>query len=143
MRLFERWLGRESEQESAAENIERLTFKSNAKHGQETDAEYEDDASFSWLGTNQSFGNVPDALRGTDDERSATDTMSLRTLAITDDATYTVEEKALKLNDSEKETDDDTVPTRTLSLAEDPTSTFDEDEGVDPYNTGRFDTAKS
>ena len=143
MKLFQRWLGRQSEQESTAENIERSTVKSNAKHGQEADSEYEDDASFNWLGTDQRFGNVPDALRGTDDERSATDTMSLRTLAITDDATYTVEEKALKLNDSEKETDNDTVPTRTLSLAEDSTSTFDEDEGVDPYNTGRFDTAKS
>lgn len=135
-------MGRESEQESAAENIERSTIKSNAKHGQEPDSEYEDDASFNWLGTDQRFGNVPDALRGTDDERSATDAMSVRTLAITDDATYTVEEKALTSNDSEKETDDDTVPTRTLSLAEDSTFTLDEDEGIDPYNTGRFDAAK-
>ncbi len=143
MKLFRRWLGRESEQESAAKNVECSTVKSNAKHGQETDTEYEDDASFSWLGTDQSFESVPDALRGTDDERSATDTMSLRTLAITDDATYTVEEKALKLNDSEKETDDDTVPTRTLSLGEDSTVTFDEDDGIDPYNTGRYNSAKS
>ena len=143
MKLFQRWLGRESEQESAAENIERSTIKSNAKHGQEMDSEYADDASFNWLGTDQRFGNVPDALRGTDDERSTTDTMSVRTLAITDDATYTVEEKALTLNDSEKETDDDTVPTRTLSLAEDSTVTFDEDDGIDPYNTGRYNSAKS
>jgi len=143
MKILQRWLERESEQESAAENVERSSVKSNAKHGQGANSEYEDDASFNWLGTDKSFGNVPDALRGTDDERSATDTMSVRTLVITDDETYTVEEKALKLNDSEKETDDDTVPTRTLSLAEDSTLKFDEDDGTDPYNTGRFDSAKS
>jgi len=132
MKLFRRWLGQESEQESATEN----------------------DASFDWLGTDQSYGNVPDALSGTDDERSSTDTVPLRTLAITDDVTHTVEENAI--NRSEKETDDDTVPNRTLSLDEDSTDEYegidpnsldedstDEYEGVDPYNTGRLNTAKS
>ena len=148
MKLFRRWLGRESKRESAAEN----------------------DASFNWLGTDQSFGTISDALSGTDDERSFTDTVPLPTLATTDDATHTVEENAVK--DSGEEIDDDTVPSRTLSMDEDSTDEYevidscsldedstdefevidscsmdadstDEYERFDPYNTGRFNTAKS
>ena len=154
MKLFRRWLGRESEQELASENVERSTVKSNAKHGHEADSEHEDAAAFDWLGTDQSYGNIPEALRGTDDERSSTDTLPLRTLAVTDDVTHTVEEDAV--NDGENDTDDDTVPTRTLSLDEDSTDEYeaidphsldkdstDEYEAIDPYNTGRLNTPKS
>jgi hypothetical protein len=129
MKLFLRWLGWESERASAAEDVERSTVKATAKHGQEAGSEHEDDTAFNWLGTDQSCGNVSDALRGTDDERSFTDTWPRRALAITDDVTRSVEEHAA--NDSEKATDDDTIPTQTLSLDEDGT---DEYEAIDPHS---------
>lgn len=37
---------------------------------------------------------------------------------------------------------EDTVPLPALELEDDPSSSAEEDIGVDPYNTGRFDTAK-
>ena len=41
---------------------------------------------------------------------------------------------------TEKSEDENTVPLATLRLEDDPLFSAEEDIGVDPYNTGRFDT---
>ncbi len=41
---------------------------------------------------------------------------------------------------TEKSEDENTVPLATLRLEDDPLFSAKEDIGVDPYNTGRFDT---
>jgi len=63
---------------------------SGAEHS--TDEGYDDESSFSWHGNDQDYSGIPDSLRGTDDEKSGTDTVTVRTLAIDEDSTYIVEE---------------------------------------------------
>ncbi len=90
MKFFNRWLKLGSRREGTAEEVEHSP----------------DEVS---VNQEQDYRGIPDSLRGTDDEKSGTDTVTVRTLAIDDDSTYIVEE---------------------------------EDAGVDPYNTGRFDESK-
>ncbi len=97
--------------------------------GQEPEDE---DTSFNWLGNDRDYSDIPDALRGTDDEKSSTDTVTVRTLAITEDGSYTVE----------GDIEGDTVRTKTLSLCDEPALTIEEDAGIDPYNTTRLKVRK-
>ena len=89
--------------------MEHSTGEVSVNQEQDPDEGYDDESSFNWRDKDQDSGGIPDSLRGTDDEKSDTDTVTVRTLAIDDDSTYIVEE---------------------------------EDVGVDPYNTGRFDESK-
>jgi hypothetical protein len=90
LKFFNRWLKLGSRREGTAEEVEHST----------------DEVS---VNQEQDYSGIPDSLRGTDDEKSDTDTVTVRTLTLDDDSTYIVEE---------------------------------EDAGVDPYNTGRFDESK-
>ena len=109
MKIFNRWLKLGSKREGAAEEVERSTDEVSVNAMQDTDERYDDESTFNWRGNDQDYSGIPDSLRGTDDEKSSTDTVTVRTLALDEDSTYTVEE---------------------------------ENVGVDPYNTGRFDKSK-
>jgi len=109
LKFFNRWLKLGSRREGTAEEVEHSTDEVSVNQEQDPDEGYDDESSFNWRDKDQDSGGIPDSLRGTDDEKSDTDTVTVRTLAIDDDSTYIVEE---------------------------------EDVGVDPYNTGRFDESK-
>ena len=109
MKIFNRWLKLGSKREGTAKEVEHSTDEVSVNQEQDTDEGYDDESSFNWRGKDQDDSGIPDSLRGTDDEKSSTDTVTVRTLVLDEDSTYTVEE---------------------------------EDLGVDPYNTGRFDESE-
>jgi hypothetical protein len=59
-----------------------------------SDLPYGDETSLAPLGGNPDDAHVTDSPNGTAEELSSSDTMTVRTLTLDDDSTYTVEESA-------------------------------------------------
>ena len=87
MKFFNRWLKLGSRREGTAEEVEHSTDEVSVNQEQDPDEGYDDESSFNWRDKDQDSGGIPDSLRGTDDEKSDTDTVTVRTLAIDDDST--------------------------------------------------------
>lgn len=128
MTLFKKWLRRESEPEAVAEDVEDAGSRSSAKPEGEKGGEYDNDTAFNWLGDDLDQISIPDSLSGTDDEKSSTDTVTIRTLAIPDDSSYTVE----------GDVEGDAALVNKLDLFDSSALSIEADEGLDPYNTTRL-----
>ena len=126
MKLLQKWSRQEPEREKATDNYQHSSVGSSVDPKHEKGGEYDEDASLNWLGNDQDYSGIPDSLRGTDDEKSSTDTVTVRTLAITEDSSYTVE----------GDIEDDTTPMKSPSPCDDFALTTEKDADFDPYDTG-------
>ncbi len=104
LKRFFKWLRRDTPQQSIASKADQGDVGVKVRSEKETEDEYSDDCSVSWLGIDQADSSIFDTGRLV----------------------------------TEKSEDQNAVSQSTLKLEDDPLS--EEDIGVDPYDTARFDT---
>lgn len=97
--------------------------RSDSWRKQKSEDGYKDDSSYNWRAKDSFVWDAQD-LPGVDTKDSV--------------ARNDVRLKSLMPDRADPE---ETVPVKTLKLAKDPKSTDEEDRGVDPYNTGQFETS--